>query len=291
MTANHIMNILQLPDNKSFDAAIDITIEPQTKQLIKMTNCCIIFVNKGTAEIDVNFSHYKLEKNTILILGINSFIQWLEASNDLKCSYINFTNEIWSETTSKFEPEFFAFLRKFPKSPVLSENYCIKNRHILQAIMSILHDDKNRFRQQKFMNFLQSLLLDIYDKIKEYFIETGNANTPRKEELFERFILLVFKYSSTRREVKFYADKLCITTRYLSTIVQGMTGETPKDIICAHCIQDMKMLLRTTNESIQEIAFNLKFPDQSFFSRYFKRYTGMSPLEYRNKQKIYDDDK
>lgn len=285
------MDILHLSDNESFKAGMDIPIIFKTQQLIRMRNCCIIFVNKGTANIEVNFSRYKLEKNNILILTINSFFQCFDVSEDLVGSYVAFANEIWAETTSKFEPEFFAFLRKYPKSPELNKEYCIKNYHIMHAIMSTVKEESNRFRKQKFMNFLQNLLLDIYDKIKEYFIKISTDYTPRKEELFERFILLVFKYSSTQREVKFYADRLCITTRYLSTIVQGMTGETPKDIISAYCIQEIKMMLTTTKESMQEIAFRLHFPDQSFFARYFKKYTGISPLEYRNKQKSYDDDK
>ena len=84
----------------------------------------------------------------------------------------------------------------------------------------------------------------------------------------------------------FYADELCITTRYLSTVVQRMTGVTPKDIIDTRCIQEIKMLLCTTNDSIQEIAFRLNFPDQSFCARYFKRNTGMSPVEYRKSRGI-----
>lgn len=283
------MNTIHLQENESFNIGIDVPIEFSVQQLVKMKNCCIFFVSKGSAYVEVNFSRYKLEKNTILILGINSFFQCLEKYEELICSYISFTNDIWAETTSKFEPEFFTFLRKYPQSPILPIEYSIKNYHILYAIKGIYQEQSNRFRKQKFMNYLQILLLDIYDKIKEYFVKIGTDNTPHKEELFEKFILLVFKYSSTKREVKFYADKLCITTRYLSTITQGMTGKTPKYIINTHCIQEIKMLLRTTNKSIQEIAYTLHFPDQSIFARYFRMYTGTSPLEYRNKQKIYDN--
>ena len=78
-----------------------------------------------------------------------------------------------------------------------------------------------------------------------------------------------------------YADQLCITTRYLSSILQDLTGHTPKELIDARCIQEIKMLLRTTNLTMQEIALRLDFPDQSFFSRYFKKNTGMTPAEYR----------
>ena len=64
-------------------------------------------------------------------------------------------------------------------------------------------------------------------------------------------------------------------------MIQDLTGHTPKELIDTRCIQEIKMLLRTTDLTMQEIALRLDFPDQSFFSRYFKKNTGMTPAEYR----------
>ena len=72
-----------------------------------------------------------------------------------------------------------------------------------------------------------------------------------------------------------------ITPRYLSTIVQAVSGETAKNIIDKHVILEIKVLLESTELSIQEIANRLQFPDQSFFGRYFKKHTGISPMNYR----------
>lgn len=130
-------------------------------------------------------------------------------------------------------------------------------------------------------NCLQNFLMDIYDKTKAQFLHRDAQNTTRQEELLEKFVALVFQHSSSHRDVQFYADQLCITTRYLSSIIQKLTGHTPKEIIDDRCIQEIKMRLRTTNDSMQEIAFQLNFPDQSFFSRYFKKHTGITPAEYR----------
>ena len=102
------------------------------------------------------------------------------------------------------------------------------------------------------------------------------------EELFKRFIQLVHKHCTTQREVSFYANKLFITPRYLSTVIQNVTNTTAKSIIDKHVILEIKVLLKSTNLSVQEISNQLCFPDQSFFGRYFKKHTGLSPLQYRN---------
>ena len=87
------------------------------------------------------------------------------------------------------------------------------------------------------------------------------------------------------REVTFYADRLCISTRYLSTIVRSIAHTTAKEFIDRSVILEIKMLLQSTDLSVQEIAYRLHFPDQSYLGRFFKKHTGESPTEYRNTKK------
>ncbi|MCD8179304.1 MAG: helix-turn-helix domain-containing protein [Tannerellaceae bacterium] len=80
----------------------------------------------------------------------------------------------------------------------------------------------------------------------------------------------------------FYADRLCITPRYLSFISRQVTRtKSAKDLINNHIILEIKVLLESTQLPVQEIAHRLNFPDQSYLGRYFKRYTGQSPSQYR----------
>lgn len=149
--------------------------------------------------------------------------------------------------------------------------------------MKDLYNDRdNSFRIQIFKNFVQNFLLDFYDKTQHLFLQRKVENISRKEEIFKRFIQLIHKHCTSQREVSFYATELFITPRYLSTIVQVVTGQTAKSIIDQHVILEIKALLQSTNLSIQEISNRLHFPDQSFFGRYFKKHTGMSPLQYRS---------
>ena len=85
-----------------------------------------------------------------------------------------------------------------------------------------------------------------------------------------------------RRRAQFYADKLGISLQHLSTTVRQVTGRNVLDIIAHVVIVDVKAKLKSTNMTIQEIAYSLNFPSASFFGKYFKRHMGMSPLEYRN---------
>lgn len=119
------------------------------------------------------------------------------------------------------------------------------------------------FRSSKFHSKLHSGLL-WQDPTPVPAKKTEGIN--RQEEIFKRFIQLIHKHCTTQREVSFYAAELFITPRYLSTIVQNVSGNTAKSIIDRHVILEIKALLQYTSLSIQEISNRLSFPDQSFLA-------------------------
>ena len=275
------MNLFQLSDQESFAAGIDVSISAPSFALQKLENFTILFICQGNARLEVDFQRYDLQPRQVMKLLPNQFFQCLEVSVDFRVSYITFTPAIMHEITVRFDPSFFAFLKQYPLSPPLTADKAENHRHLLQAVYDIYMERTHTFRLPIFKNFLQNFLMEIYDKTKALFLHRNAANTSRQEELLEKFISFVFQHSGTQREVQFYADQLCITTRYLSSVIQHLTGHTPKELIDIRCIQEIKMQLRTTNKTMQEIAFELDFPDQSFFARYFKKHTGLTPVAYR----------
>lgn len=103
----------------------------------------------------------------------------------------------------------------------------------------------------------------------------------RGEEIVKRLVQYIIKHYTKERSVAFYADLLHISPQHLSTTVNKITGKTVTDIIAKLVITDAEAKLKSTDLTIQEIAYSLNFPDISFFGKYFKRYTGMSPKQYR----------
>ena len=111
--------------------------------------------------------------------------------------------------------------------------------------------------------------------------ETENVPRNRKQDYFSRFIQLASQYCKKERKVCFYASKLCVTSKYLSTVIKEVSGKTPSNWIDEILITEAIFLLKFSNATIQEIAFQMNFPNPSFFGKFFKRYTGFSPKYYR----------
>jgi AraC-like DNA-binding protein len=110
-----------------------------------------------------------------------------------------------------------------------------------------------------------------------------NVNKSKNEILLDKFLSIVEKHYKEERTVTFYADKLNITPKYLSSLVKVSTGKFANEWIDNFVILEAEALLKSTNKTIQQISDELNFPTQSVFGKYFKRITGMSPRDYKNK--------
>lgn len=111
--------------------------------------------------------------------------------------------------------------------------------------------------------------------------ETERPPQTRAEEYFKEFIRQLGEHFRQERSVGYYAQRLCITPKYLTTLVKRISGRSVSEWIDTFVITEAKTLLKYSNLSIQEIAYQLNFPNQSFFGSYFKRNTGMSPSQYK----------
>lgn len=250
---------------------------------LRTENIIIIFVSQGVTHLEIDFTTYELKKNSILSIVPKSTIKCIDQSDDFRCSFFSFDREFAIDAISRPEPAYMDFIRSYPLGILPEERSKIIHAGI-GNVAYFLYENEGKHRGLIARNIIQGILLEIYDVIKAKFLENKKKVIDRQNELFMQFIHLVYEHGDKEREVAFYADKLCITTRYLASIMRHIAHETPKEIIDRHCIQEIKTRLRITNDTLQSIALQLNFPDQSFFTRYFKKYTGMTPKEFRAKE-------
>ena len=276
------MHILQLPDDEIFKAGADKDEWLPSGKTMKVDVDTIIFCRKGTALIEIDLIPYEIVANTQLIIIAGSIVHNISNSDDFRISYIIFKHEVYDEATAQLEPSFTFFLKEYP-CVQLGEKRINKMNYLVEAMEDFYNEKTNCFRVKILKNNIQSFLLDVYDKTRTLFKIDKSEEVGRREELFIKFIHLIHNFCPKEREVGFYADKLHITSRYLSSITQNVADKSAKYIIDKHAIQRIKIMLKYSNMSIQDISYELNFPDQSFFSRYFKKHTGMTPLEYRAK--------
>ena len=275
---NSSLAILREP----FISGTDENLSPVMHHLWKLEGGAIYFCRKGWAHATINLKDYEIEENTQVVLLPGTIIRINGCSSDFTASFFGFPKEMFMEACMRFEPIFFRFIKEQPCYVLPQENTGAING-LIRATTAIYNDRENRFRNQIAKNHLQSFMLDIYDKCYRYFGKHKIEGGTRQDEIFKSFVSLVHEHCASQREVSFYADKLCISTKYLTGICKAVTGDSAKKIIDDFAILEIKVLLQSTELTVQEIADRLVFPDQSYLGRYFKRHEGMSPKEYQSK--------
>ena len=275
---NSSLAILREP----FISGTDENLSPVMHHLWKLEGGAIYFCRKGWAHATINLKDYEIVENTQVVLLPGTIIRINGCSSDFTASFFGFPKEMFMEACMRFEPIFFRFIKEQPCYVLPQENTGAING-LIRATTAIYNDRENRFRNQIAKNHLQSFMLDIYDKCYRYFGKHKIEGGTRQDEIFKSFVSLVHEHCASQREVSFYADKLCISTKYLTGICKAVTGDSAKKIIDDFAILEIKVLLQSTELTVQEIADRLGFPDQWYLGRYFKRHEGMSPKEYQSK--------
>ncbi len=247
-------------------------------------DCALVLLcTSGHAQVTVDLRRGPLQLNTIVLLLPGSVLMLDDASDDFSVRFGAFS------PTCSVRPDFgwgprFQLLKENPISQV-NERMAAGLSTWFEIMDYTYQDRGNMFRKTIVRNRLQNIMLELYDKIQRKVSSQCPTTSNRQMELFHRFVFLVHDYCIEEREVSFYADKLCISTRYLSAIVRRTTHQSAKELIDKIVVMEIKVLLQNTTLPIQEIAYKMHFPDQSYLGRYFKKHTGISPSAFRQESR------
>jgi AraC family transcriptional regulator, transcriptional activator of pobA len=153
---------------------------------------------------------------------------------------------------------------------------------IVQSFKDIIRE-YDRFSPEKdylLRNYIYILLLRIREIYRPHASRI-QANSTRAMQLTNKFKHLVEKNFRTEREIKEYARQMHITPKHLAEAVKETTGKSPREIVQDMLLLESKVLLGSTDKTVTQIAAELKFEDQSHFSRFIKQHTGLTPLQFR----------
>lgn len=128
---------------------------------------------------------------------------------------------------------------------------------------------------------LSCTIIDLIKKYQDTPAPEADAMLPRARMIFDKFIRLLGVYHTSQRTLQFYADKMCLTPKYVSAMIKQYSGRGALDWINEYVVLEAKMMLRYTDLSVQEISNRLNFPTQSAFGKYFKQQSGVCPKHYR----------
>ena len=278
----HLEKLDYIPQNIDLMAGMDITgnIKHLFKTPSKVPGYMFLLCFQGTCSITVHLTQYTMKKGTLLILLPDLYFQVLEQSDDCKFIFAGFATEL-VRSSSLFSKsiEYTPFIFEKPVLQLDKKAFDLMYSY-LRIIIKAKNTSNNILTQEQAALTFTQLILGLGNLIKNG--KSVNQQYNRNQEIVKELVRTVVMNYHTERNVSFYADKMHLSPQHLSTTIKKITGKTLTDIISSFIINDAKAKLKSTEMTIQEIAYSLNFPDISFFGKYFKRYTGMSPKQYRN---------
>ncbi len=283
------------PDSQDYIEAL--------QEAIRFNGMIIFMVSSGSISFAVNMDRITLGSNSMLLTGANSIVTVDTDSISNLDAHVLFVSDEFIHDLN-FE---VIILNNLPiaskRSPVVklspeSARQLASYMNLLDMNVRLNAGESNEvFTKSISRSLLTAMLyqLMIISIRGNQFVEQqtdwqdlddgGNDHSrPRSRRILytHEFVRLVRKYFRHEHTVRFYANKLCISPKYLSLVVKEACGRTAADIIDEYLLLEAKNLLRFSGKNIQQIAFELNFANQSSFGKYFKNLTGLSPSEFQN---------
>lgn len=271
-------NQMQLYDNLDGELGDYASDEGQYPLPAKMKFSISFFCRHGSVKIRVNLIDYELKEGEFISFLSDSIVDGFSMSADCRMIALFFNNQ--SDTTL-FDLDFVKFfLNQVLTEPVkvsLTPFYAEKYEQTYRLMKELLNTTDFRYQKEA----LQGCLKILAGLTAQCTVSAPPSITQhRHEEIFHRFLQLVRQHYRGHRELTFYADKLCLTPKYLGKAIREYSGRYPSDLIKGYVILEAKALLRSGNYTVKEIADLLNFPNPSFFGKYFKEAVGCSPMKY-----------
>lgn len=248
----------------------------------------LIYCISGHVRLNVNLNEYDLRENMVFfnlpgnLIRVNELVDTKQEDLHYVCLAMSkdFVGELKIDMNKLFT-EGMSLLDN-PGMEMTASEQDVATKYI-ELIGKVLSSDMT-FKKESICTIMASvfyMLAGIWSR-KQESQNVVPQTTSRSRMIFDQFIKLVSEYHTKYRNVGFYADKLCLTPKYLSKLIKDVSGRSAPDWIDSYVILEAKNLLKYSNVAIKEIVYTLNFPNQSVFYKFFKSRTGMTPSDYRS---------
>ncbi len=242
-----------------------------TTQPYHMYENRVVWVRKGSASYSFNLVDYDFQAGDLVIFYADTLVEKKRHSPDFQFDAFRFDGlvELSADEKPISEPTSFIRLHMDQQTlPIVSQHFSL--------LWQVVHQQP--YPRENVQLLIHSLLL--YAGRKH-----GQSTTPpsatRQQDTLRRFVALVSRYAGRERNIPFYADRLCMAPHYLSTLVKQQSGRTVMQWINETAVKEVKVWLAYSDETAVQISERLAFPNPAALNKFFKRETGLTPMQYR----------
>ena len=233
---------------------------------MKLSHDCILIVVDGTLRFSMNFNDCVLTASTAVLMTSGTIIEQME------------TNDAGFIMISSFQQNSRFFSLKVPV--LLSTQQMKILRQSYEMLRTVMTDSAFEVKRVDISSHCVDMMVSVIESAACGQLDL-TAKPTRQDEIVARFLKCVADNYREHRELGFYAGQLSLSLKYMSHVIYEQTGRHPSQWIKDHVILDAKTMLRSGRYTVQQVADELHFPNQSFFGKYFKEAVGVSPKKWK----------
>lgn len=260
---------------------------PINNSNIDLDTCILIGCKKGQMTTTLDYKQFLIKEASLLLCKPNSSLSNCYFSNDFDGFILGINKNIISEFFIEHIIWDNFFILNDTPIIKLDKNSLEVMHKLGDAFMLKFRSIDVTYKHEIILSIVKACILEILTNISDDNKSSNLTLTNRAEVIFKKFMELIISNRYAHYQVSWYADKLFITPKYLSTICKIIKGMTAHELITEQFKSDVSQLLHKSNQSIKEIAIELKFSSISSFGKFCRKHFGMSPTEYRKQHRDY----
>ena len=258
------------------------TFPVSMKSPLRLKGLGLVVCRQGSFQFSLNQADFHAKAGNTLFIPEDAAFRNLQEPGDLEVYILVYQIEPIRDIIGNSVASMYMYSQLTPELscvwPTGEESEFIKYMSLLDNVLQMEENTFSLYEKKLLLLALTYRICSIYNR---KLISAGEEAVGRKNEIFIRLIQLIEKYYMQERGVEFYADKLCLSPKYLSAVSKSICGYTVQELVFKAIIRKSISLLKNTQKDVQEISNEFGFPNASYFGTFFKKQMGMSPQQYR----------
>lgn len=257
----------------------NITSLPYIANVFRVNFLVVLFCLNGEMKMRINEQEVVVKQNDALFVNSRSLVAIDYTSPDVSCKLVAINSRMAFSLINKSLIDAVMMLQSNPVIPLSADEITLLDKYYELADFKMTHPAFNADRETM-LEILKALSIDLLSFISRP--EEGTSGILRQgDKLYRRFLYLVTDNVDGHRSVKSYADELCVSPKYLTSVCRQHSNRSASEIITQSLVARIKQMLLYSNMSVKEIASELNFDNLSFFGKFVKKHLGHSPVNYR----------
>ena len=261
--------------------ADNITSIPGLMKQFKVNFIAYVMVTEGRLTVDMNNVTYHLEKNCSLFVDRKMVIENVKHTENFSCVICAMSTDMGFAFFNKSLLQSIMHIMANPVIKMEQTEVDLMMKYYDLLVFKMDHQEMS-FGRETVRDIIRCFAYDLLSNINRHLNQDNDDDMLRQSDrIYRRFMFLLADNTNVNRSVKSYADELCVSPKYLTSVCRKHSDCTASELIATAVISRIKQLLLYSDLSIKEVASEMGFDNLSFFGKYVKKHLGLSPNHYR----------